>query len=50
MSHKKYELNNLYELVDRANTNFGDKTVYRFNRTKDEEVSVTYGEYYHYGE
>lgn len=48
MSSKRYELNNLYELVDRANTNFGDKTAYKFNRTKDEVVSVTYGEYYHY--
>ena len=48
MSKEKFELHNLYELVDRANTLFGDKTAYRFNRTKDEETSITYGEYYHY--
>ena len=48
MSHEKFELKNLYQLVDRANELFGNETAYRFNRTKDEEVSITYGEYYHY--
>lgn len=48
MSKEKFELKNLYELVDRANNLFGDITAYRFNRTKDEEISITYNEYYHY--
>ena len=48
MSQEKFELKNLYELVDGANNKFANKTVYKFNRTKDEEVSITYGEYYHY--
>lgn len=48
MSKEKFELKNLYELVDRANNLFGDKTAFRFNRTKDEEISITYNEYYHY--
>lgn len=42
------ELNSLYELVDRANNMFADCTAYRFNQTKTEETSITYGEYYHY--
>lgn len=48
MSHEKFELKNLYQLVDRANELFGNEIVYRFNRIKEEEVSITYGEYYHY--
>ncbi len=48
MSQQKYELKNLYQLVDDANNKFADKTVYKFNRTKEEEISITYGEYYHY--
>lgn len=48
MSHEKYVLNNLYELVDRANILFENEIAYRFNRIKEEEVSVTFGEYYHY--
>ena len=48
MSNQNINLKSLYELIDRANTLFKDETLYRFNRTKDEEVSVTYNEFYHY--
>ncbi len=48
MKKETIELNSLYELVDRSNTLFGDFTAYRFNKTKEEEASVTYNEYYHY--
>ena len=45
---EKIELNSLYELVDRANTLFGNNRLYWFNRNKEEEVTVTYNEFYHY--
>ncbi|MBO5339003.1 MAG: AMP-binding protein [Clostridia bacterium] len=48
MSNEKFELKSLYELVDRANKLFPNEILYRFNRVKDEEVQVTYNEFYHY--
>ena len=47
-NEKKIELNSLYELVDRANNLFGGNRLYWFNRTKEEEITVTYNEFYHY--
>ncbi len=48
MKNEKIELNSLYDLVDRANTLFGSNRLYWFNKTKEEEVTVTYNEFYHY--
>ena len=48
MSNQSINLKSLYELIDRANTLFKDETLYRFNRSRDEEVRVSYGEFYHY--
>ena len=42
------DVNSIYDIVERANTLFSDCTAYRFNKTKDEEATLTYGEYYHY--
>ena len=47
-NEKKIELNSLYELVNRANNLFGGNRLYWFNRTKEEEITVTYNEFYHY--
>ena len=48
MSNEKFELKSFYELVDRANQLFPNEILYRFNRVKEEEVQVTYNEFYHY--
>ena len=48
MKNQALEINSLYDIVERANNLFPNNTLYRFNKTKTEEVSVTYNEYYHY--
>ena len=48
MKNEKIELNSLYDLVERANNMFANCRAYWFNKTKEEEVTVTYGEFYHY--
>ncbi len=48
MKNEKIELNSLYDLVDRGNNMFANCRLYCFNKTKEEEVSITYGEFYHY--
>ena len=48
MSKKRADYKNLYELIEKSYVQFKDCTLYRFKRTKDEEVKVSYGEFYHY--
>lgn len=48
MNNKTLDVNSLYDIVERANTLYGDCTAYRFNKTKTEEASITYNDYYHY--
>lgn len=40
----KIQIDSLYAYFERGKNLYGDKTLYRFNKTKDEEVSVSYRE------
>ena len=42
----KIKIDSLYSYFERGKALFGDHTLYRFNKNKDEEVSVSYKEMY----
>ena len=48
MKNQSLDITSIYDIVERSNNLFADCTLYRFNKTKNEEVSIKYSEYYHY--
>ena len=40
----KIKIDSLYSYFERGKNLYGDKTLYRFNKVKDEEVQVSYRE------